>query len=379
MRIPVLVEPNYRASVWAQQTIDGILKEAARKKYEAVLPEETDYRMIDTDKLFGADKRLMIIVGTSISWVPETLEYFSRHAVGTILVSFNPPESSSMRGIVRMDYVSAMQEILNYLTGCGRKSIALYGVNPNSSADAIKRECFERLNRTQENAVGNIFYNRASLAQCYADFKPNISQFDAVICANDIVAASLLRNFKTENVRVPEEMFMVSFGDSSLAQRMQPQMTSVSLEHEEMGRQAVRLFAFLYREDAATSVSLRVRSRMLVQASTAFQKPQTEGLSFDASVITESTVNFYADAEADALMRAECLLDGCDETDEAFLRGLAAGEPFERMGERLFLSASALRYRLKRLMGLAKCDTKEQLGQLLRFCQVLQLFDSKNS
>ncbi len=379
MRIPVLVEPNYRASVWAQQTIDGILKEATRKKYEAVLLEETDYRSLDMEKIFDADKRLMIIVGTSISWVPETLEYFSRNAVGTILVSFNPPESSSMRGIVRMDYVSAMQEILNYLTGCGRKNIALYGVNPNSSADAIKRECFERFSKTQGNAAQNIFYNRASLAQCYADFKPNISQFDVVICTNDIVAASLLRNFKAENVRVPEEMYMVSFGDSSLAQRMQPQMTSASLEHEEMGRQAVRLFAFLYREDAATSVSLRVRSRMLVRASTAFQTPKTDGFSFDASALAESTVNFYADAEADALMRAECLLDGCDETDEAFLRGLAAGEPFERMGERLFLSASALRYRLKRMMAIAKCDTKEQLGQLLRFCQILQLFDNSNS
>ena len=37
MRIPVLVEPDYRNSLWARQTLEGIAREAARKKYELVL------------------------------------------------------------------------------------------------------------------------------------------------------------------------------------------------------------------------------------------------------------------------------------------------------------------------------------------------------
>ena len=37
MRIPVLVEPDYRNSLWARQTLEGIAREAARKKYEPVL------------------------------------------------------------------------------------------------------------------------------------------------------------------------------------------------------------------------------------------------------------------------------------------------------------------------------------------------------
>ena len=35
MRIPVLVEPDYRNSLWARQTLEGIAREAARKKREA--------------------------------------------------------------------------------------------------------------------------------------------------------------------------------------------------------------------------------------------------------------------------------------------------------------------------------------------------------
>ena len=37
MRIPVLVEPDYRNSLWARQTLEGIAREAARKKYELAL------------------------------------------------------------------------------------------------------------------------------------------------------------------------------------------------------------------------------------------------------------------------------------------------------------------------------------------------------
>ena len=53
MRIPVLVEPDYRNSLWARQTLEGIAREAARKKYELALLDAAQDLF---DFVYGADE-----------------------------------------------------------------------------------------------------------------------------------------------------------------------------------------------------------------------------------------------------------------------------------------------------------------------------------
>ena len=78
-RIPVLVEPDYRNSLWARQTLEGIAREAARKKYEPVLLDAAQEEQIDWDGLFDRERRLVMLMGTSMSWVPAA-QYPSKTA-----------------------------------------------------------------------------------------------------------------------------------------------------------------------------------------------------------------------------------------------------------------------------------------------------------
>lgn len=375
MIIPVLLEPNYHRSIWARQTLEGIEREAARKKYEVRMLGGDDYTRLDLPALLGEDERMIVILGTSISWVPAALNYFSDRGIASLLISFNPAESAAARGIVRMDYTAAMHTLLSYLTDCGHERAALYGFNPNSSADMIKRDYFAQWNERYPHAdAPNEFMNLASLPKCYEEFKGHARRFDAVICANDIVAASLLTRLAADGIRVPEDIYLLSFGDSALARGVKPSLTSVSLEHEELGRRAVNLYAFLYRQEAATSVSMRIRGRMTVRESTAFAPLRRPEGAPSLTLSRGGDVNFYSDPEADRLMRVEALLNSCTETDRAFLSELAAGKSFEGMEERLFLSVSALRYRLKRIMAAAGCETRAEFNDFLGLCKTLGLF-----
>ena len=47
MQIPVLTEPNFRSYLWAEQTLDGIVQEAARKKYTVVSLDAETYETYD--------------------------------------------------------------------------------------------------------------------------------------------------------------------------------------------------------------------------------------------------------------------------------------------------------------------------------------------
>ena len=180
MLIPYILESDYRHSIWAQQTMDGLLREASRKKYTVVQLDADDYESIDPDDLFGSQQRLIIVIGTSISWMPKVLQHFTHKGVKCILISYSPAETATAQGIVRMDHASGMQMILSYLEQCQKPRMALYGFNPNSSADMIKKECFDAWNASHHQGEAfQAFDNPASLDACYQAFSSQRGAFDA--------------------------------------------------------------------------------------------------------------------------------------------------------------------------------------------------------
>ena len=372
MLIAVLTEPNFRSYLWARQTLAGITQEAARRKYRLVSLDADAYEEIDYDHLFGQERRMLIVIGTSISWMPKALDFFSSRNIESVFVSFDPAETTLPTGMVRMDYVGAIHHLLTYLTeGCGKKRIAMYGYNPNSSADQIKLRYFRRwCQQTGQPAEKAVFYNLADLNACYTRFRTCAADFDAAICANDIAAISLLSLLQRDGIRVPEDLYVSAFGDSRIAERTAPPLTVATLDHSELGRQAVQLFSYLCKTPTTASVSARIRSKLIVRQSTGcvpdapfFSPQQKDADGFEASI------NFYSDPEAERLLRAETLLNACDETDLLLLDGLIAGASLDSLEHTLYLTVSALQYRKKRLMKIVDCAGTDAFMDFLMFCR----------
>ncbi len=61
----------------------------------------------------------------------------------------------------------------------------------------------------------------------------------AMICLNDRVALGVYQALADAGLRVPQDVSVVSFDDSSLASWLRPQLTSVALPYHEMGERAV--------------------------------------------------------------------------------------------------------------------------------------------
>ena len=163
---------------------------------------------------------------------------------------------------------------------------------------------------------------------------------------------------------------MTAFGNSEMAARVHPSLTTATLDHRELGRQAVLLFSYLSRTPATSSLSSRVRSRLIVRESTAMTPDTTMNyfLHNDADAFRNS-INFYSDPEAEHLLRAETLLNACDPTDMLLLRRLMERCSMDSLGRELYLTTSALHYRKKRLMNLANCRHTSEFLKFLDFCR----------
>ncbi|MFI6038931.1 LacI family DNA-binding transcriptional regulator [Streptomyces sp. NPDC051315] len=67
--------------------------------------------------------------------------------------------------------------------------------------------------------------------------------FTAVLAGTDVVAAGSLRALRAAGLRVPDDVSLVGYDDIPLASQLTPQLTTVHVPYEEMGRVALRAVA----------------------------------------------------------------------------------------------------------------------------------------
>ena len=361
MIIPVIIEPAYKDSHWCQRMIQGILDEAKRKKYTVHFFSSYEE---EVPPFFAKNKgpRLIIIAGTSISWIPACVESLEKQNIRAILINYDLFTPYANHSVVRMDYVKAMQHLISYLKGCGRRHIACFGLNPNSSSDRIKESCFVAAESSQGSGDPrtHVFYNRADIKECFEQFLPRASTYDAMICANDIVAVSVLKMLQSSGIRVPDDLFLAGFGESVLSSKVTPSLTTISLDHEKLGHQAVLLYTYLSRQSMQITASIRVESTLVVRGSTGNMPYIPSQASFSAAD-PPGNINFYKDPETRRILDIEDFYKHSDDLDRQILLYMQKNETQERIAELCSTSVSTIHYRVKNMQNRLGLSSRREL------------------
>ncbi len=361
MIIPVIIEPAYKDSHWCQRMIQGILDEAKRKKYAAHFFHHYEK---EVPSFFAKHKgpHMIIIAGTSISWIPACIEFLEKQNIRAILINYDPFTPYANHSVVRMDYVKAMQRLIGYLNDCGRHHIVCFGLNPNSSSDRIKESCFAAAEASQGSMdpYAHIFYNRANIKECFKQFLPHASLYDAMICANDIVAISALKMLKSSGIKVPDDIFLAGFGESILSDKVTPSLTTISLDHEKLGHQAVLLYSYLCRQDMPITASVRVESTLIVRKSTD-NIPYRPGITYFTPADPSGNIDFYKDPETKRILDIEDFYQHADDLDQQILFYMQKNETQESIAELCSTSVSTIHYRVKNMQNRLGLSSRKAL------------------
>lgn len=70
---------------------------------------------------------------------------------------------------------------------------------------------------------------------------------EAFFCANDILAVGILKALLRNGITVPQEVSVIGFDDSPIASMVEPELSTVQVQKEEMGRLAIDLLMQLMR------------------------------------------------------------------------------------------------------------------------------------
>ena len=366
MILNVIVEPSYRGTHWCEQYMHGIRSEAEKRNItiHEILHDPISSPEWDPDNR----RKICLLIGTSISWVPDMILRLCQSDIHVILAAYsNNLESWMQVSYVTADYRKAMQNLVSYLMLCCRGKIALFGVNPDSSSDKLKKDAFLSLSyandpRREEN---DIYLNTGSLEKTCRDFYRKADLYHSVICVNDITAIMLIRFLSAKGIKVPKDMYITSFGDTILGQIQDPGITTAVLNCVEVGKQAVEIFLLLNKNPQLSAVSTSVNCEIKIRQSTDY-KHSSGALPMGYNNPPPKPVPFYEDPDVTEIFRLEGILSHCDELDRKILAGLIQNVRYGDLSERLYISENALKYRVKKILSLSGGMDRDSLTALAR-------------
>ncbi|SMB83427.1 transcriptional regulator, LacI family [Deinococcus hopiensis KR-140] len=144
---------------------------------------------------------------------------------------------------VTADHASGMRELVHFLVQSGRRDLALVIASDESTTTEDRCEGF--LQATQALGVRSRLVpgdwtfesgQRALHLMWEAPDRP-----DAVLCANDRMAAGCLAAARALGIRVPEDVSVTGYDDFEFALYTAPSLTTVHVPYENMTREAFRL------------------------------------------------------------------------------------------------------------------------------------------
>ena len=162
-----------------------------------------------------------------------------------VVVGGRPPLGAEV-SYVDVDNIQGARSAVEHLAATGRRTIATVTGPPDMSAGFDRLAGYHQaleaagLERAADLEASGEFTQKggAEAMRRILKARPDI---DAVFAASDLMAAGAVQVLRTAGRLIPEDVAIVGFDDSSVAETADPPLSSVRQPIEEMGREMVRL------------------------------------------------------------------------------------------------------------------------------------------
>lgn len=211
--------------------------------------------------LFSTDIDLVIVITGSYSStfssasLAKILKEFKQKPIISIGANLNLPDSYYIETECNSAYDNAVEH-LKEKHGC--KKIAFMSANKTGSRESLLRfEAYKKALRKHklvfdENLCfdGDFALHRAKEVLSKKYTKKESLNFDAILCANDLMALGCQQYFLSLGVKIPEELKIIGFDDSTYAAQSRPRLSTMSQNIFEQGRIGAELaYRKLHGED----------------------------------------------------------------------------------------------------------------------------------
>ncbi len=225
---------------------------------------EEIYSMILSSGVEGA---IIMNDGLSDSYI-ERLE-----RINMPIVFIDREYKSERVSSVVIDNRSGARQAVEYLIKLGHKRIGYVHGVPNFDEKA-RYEAYEDTMRQygleiDERFILNGYFEEAvAYSEMYLMLARGRELPDAFFCANDEMAWGCIRAMKNMGVQIPDQVSVIGFDDTILAQYYRPGLTTIHSPVVELGsKSATEVIRLVRREGADEGTSIRLKPELVLRES----------------------------------------------------------------------------------------------------------------
>ncbi|WPO86923.1 LacI family DNA-binding transcriptional regulator [Herbiconiux sp. KACC 21604] len=204
-----------------------------------------------------------------VSWHEDlgVLEDLHRAGIPTIFCGVPQSDRGAVSYVSADDYEGAMQ-MTEHLLSRGRSRIAMIAGPRHGVTGSLRVDGFRAVlgDRADPNLIVHGDYSRESGAEAMRELLARDPHIDGVFAANDLMAAGAIAAAQRVGRRVPLDISIGGFDDSSAAVASDPQITTMRQPFQRISNEMTRLL--MESIAGAPAAHLSLRTELVVRDST---------------------------------------------------------------------------------------------------------------
>lgn len=181
-------------------------------------------------------------------------------------------EGGQVPEVVNDDFLS-MQLAVDHLVKLGHRHIA-HLAGPSRLATGFSRiqgfqMAIQRHRLSGDAIVESAEFTREAGKQACAQLLLEHKNVTAIVAGNDLIALGCYDTFIERNIKCPADISLIGHNDMPLVDMLHPPLTTLRIQHREMGRQAARLLLGMLATPNATALRIMLTPTLMVRGSTA--------------------------------------------------------------------------------------------------------------
>lgn len=173
----------------------------------------------------------------------EVEELLNKLRIPVVLIGNSTPNLNFDN--VSVDSITGTSEAVKYFFQIGRKKILFVNGPWMTNPAKRRKEGFIREMKRNgidkpEAHIANAKSFTAEGAIAALESVKNFKRYNAILCANDMLAAGVIKHLYNGKIRVPEDVAVIGIDNTSLAGLLTPTLTSVDFKAEFRGEMAAR-------------------------------------------------------------------------------------------------------------------------------------------
>ncbi len=280
--IGVLV-PDMDSSYWPK-IMQGIQDKANQYDYTVIINASGSLDSLTPNVYFMLRNRVdgMMRISHNMDYAAEVMRRFNDHNVVLVDIDFDGFPFASQRRI-QVDFANEAGARLatQHLIALGHRNIVhINGPTYRSRPARMRRRGYEGAMNEAGIAIPNYAIPEADYSfesgVLAANYLFDHCHFPIAITAcSDDIASAVIQVAWERNLRIPEVVSVVGFGDELVAKRLTVPMTTIKVPALECGQEAFNRFIELRETGSTSTLQVTLPVELIIRASTAPPKVQS--------------------------------------------------------------------------------------------------------